>query len=628
MTPYIQLENIEKSFGDLTLYTNLNLTLAQGDRSAIIAKNGAGKTTLLNIISGKESPTEGRVTFTKDITYGILEQDPIFDNELNTLETIFHSSSPLSLCVKAFQQAILSNDSDLISKATEQMDILNGWDIESRAETILSQLKIGDLTQKVGTMSGGQRKRLALAVLLIDNPDILILDEPTNHLDMDMAQWLEQYFQKSNKTLLMITHDRYFLDRVCNKIYEIDQKQLYSYNGNYTDFMVQRDERLARFNKEKDKAQNIYHRELEWMRRMPQARTTKQKYRKDAFWETKKTAFQSRDDNKIKINADSARLGTKIFVANKISKKFDNKIILDNFSYTYTRGERMGIIGKNGSGKSSFLNILTGNIPIDSGVLELGETVKFGYYKQQNDHFDNTKRVIDIITDIAEVVQTGGSTVSASGLLTQFLFPPETQYGLVGKLSGGERRRLYLLSILIQAPNFLILDEPTNDLDIVTLGVLEQWLESFGGCLLVVSHDRFFMDKVVDNLMVFEGDGDISFYAGNYTQYCNHLYDKQQDIKAAEKNTANRTSDTKTNISISDNNNAKKSKLSYKEKQEFEKLEKAIEILEIKKKEIEAEMNGGELSIDTIAKLSDKYQQTNNELDEKSLRWLELSELV
>lgn len=621
MNPYIQLENIGKSFGDLTLYSNISLTIAQGDRSALIAKNGAGKTTLLNIISGKESPSQGRVTFTKGITYGILEQDPIFDGKLSVLEAVFNSSSPISQSVKNYEQAILSNNEELIISAIELMDIHNGWDIETKAKTILSQLKLENLDQKIETMSGGQRKRLALAVLLINNSDVLILDEPTNHLDMEMAQWLEEYLMKSNKTILMITHDRYFLDRVCNKIYEIDQKEIYAYNGNYTNFMIKRDERITQFNLQKDKAQNIYYRELEWMRRMPQARGTKQKYRQDAFWETKKAAFQGRDDNKIKINADSSRLGTKIFVANKISKKFENKIILDNFSYTFSRFERMGIIGKNGSGKSTFLNILTGNKAIDSGVLELGETVKFGYYKQQNDNFDNNKKVIEIITDIAEVVNNSGSTMTASALLTQFLFPPETQYGLVGLLSGGERRRLYLLSILIQNPNFLILDEPTNDLDIVTLGVLEQWLECFEGCVLVVSHDRFFMDKIVDNLMIFEGEGNISFFAGNYTQYCNDIYDKKQEELAKNK------SKEQTNSKC--NNNKKvpqKQKLSYKEKQEFEQLEKEIAKLETEKSEIENNMNIAGISSDEIATLSTKYQNAINLIDEKSFRWLELSE--
>lgn len=620
MTPYIQLENIDKSFGDLELYTNINLTIAQGDRSALIAKNGAGKTTLFNIISGKESPDKGRVTFTKGVTYGILEQDPIFDEKLNVLEAVFYSNSPLSVCVKNYEKALKSNDTDLIIKASEQMDFLQAWNIESKAKTILSQLKVDDLSQSISTLSGGQRKRLALAILLIDDTDILILDEPTNHLDIEMAQWLEEFLQKSNKTILMITHDRCFLDRVCNKIYEIDQKVLYTYQGNYTEFMIKREERIAQFNAQRDKAQNLYYKELEWMRRMPQARGTKQKYRQDAFWETKKSAFKSRDDNKIRINSENSRLGTKIFVANGISKKFDNKIILDKFSYTYSRFERMGIIGKNGSGKSTFLNILTGKVPIDSGVLELGETVRFGYYRQHTDSFDNSKRVIDIITDIAEVVKSAGSNVTASALLTQFLFTPERQYGMVGALSGGEKRRLYLLSILIQSPNFLILDEPTNDLDIVTLGVLEEWLENFEGCVLVVSHDRFFMDKVVDKLMVFKGDGEIGFFEGNYTEYCNDIYDKKQTEQALLK--LKEVDKIKPINKVISN----KPKLSYKEKQEFELLEEEMEELESEKAEIEKTMNSGNISTEEIAKLSTKYQQAINTIDEKSFRWLELSE--
>ena len=624
MTPYIQLENISKSFGDLTLYSNINLTIEQGDRSALIAKNGAGKTTLLKIISKEESPNSGTVTFTNGITYGILPQNPIYDEEMNVLEAIFHSNSPLSKCLKQYELAIKASDAEAIYTASEQMDALGAWDIETKAKTILSKLKIDNLEQKIKTMSGGQKKRLALAILLIDNPEILILDEPTNHLDMEMAQWLEEYLQKGNKTLLMITHDRYFLDRVCNKIYEIDQKEIYAYSGNYTDFMFKRDERITQFNTQKDKAQNLFYKELEWMRRMPQARGTKQKYRQDSFWETKKIAFKSRDDNKIRINSEKSRLGTKIFVANKISKKFDDKIILNDFSYTYNRFERMGIIGKNGSGKSTFLNILTGGKTIDSGVLELGETVRFGYYKQQNDNLDEKKRVIDVITDIAEVVNTNGSNVTASALLTQFLFPPETQYGTVSKLSGGERRRLYLLSILIQSPNFLILDEPTNDLDIVTLGVLEEWLENFEGCLLVVSHDRFFMDKVVDNLMIFEGQGAITFFAGNYTEYCNHLYDKEQN-SAKELKELKELENSKQKAEHK-NKEAQKKKLSYKEQKEFQQLELEIEQLEAKKIEIENQMNSGSLSPEEIAESSETYQNTINKIDEKSFRWLELSE--
>ncbi len=618
MVPYIQLENISKSFGDLVLYNDINLTLAQGDHSALIAKNGAGKTTLLNIISGKESATSGKVTYTKDITIGFLEQNPQFDSGISVLEAVFHSSSPLMQCVKDYEKAMESGDEKLIAQAIEKMDSVNGWEVESTAKSVLTQLKIKDLSQDCATLSGGQKKRLALAVLLIDNPDVLILDEPTNHLDMQMATWLEEYLLKTGKTLLMITHDRYFLDRVCNKIYEIDQKQIYAYDGNYTDFMMQREERIEQFNAQKDKAQNIYARELEWMRRMPQARGTKQKYRKEAFYKTKEVAFQTRDDNKIKINASSARLGTKIFVANNISKSFDDKIILKDFSYTFSRFERMGIIGKNGSGKSTFLNILTGGKSIDSGVLELGETVRFGYYHQQEDKFDESKRVIDIISDIAEVVGVGTNSVTASQLLNQFLFTGDSQYNLVAKLSGGERRRLYLLSILIQNPNFLILDEPTNDLDIVTLGVLEQWLESFEGCLLVVSHDRFFMDKVVDNLMVFEGDGKINFFAGNYTQYCNDLYDKKQIENTAKEN-------VKPKVDYRNKENQKQ-KLSFKEKQEFEKLEKEIEVLENLKKQIEEDMSSGTLSADKISELSQKYSELSDELDEKSFRWLELSE--
>lgn len=620
MIPLIQLESIAKNFGDLELYSNINLTISQGDRSAFIAKNGTGKTTLLNIISSNDSPDSGKVTFQNNITIGYLEQEPPLPESQSALECVYHSDNLVSRSIKQYEKALLSNDPKAISAAIEAMDTHGGWDYETRAKTILSQLKITRLDQIVGSMSGGEKKRLALAIILIDNPDVLILDEPTNHLDMEMSQWLEDFLLKSNTTLLMVTHDRYFLDRVCSKIYELDQKQLYTYSGNYTDFMIARSQRVEQFNATKDKAQNLYNRELEWMRRMPQARGTKQKYRKEAFYKTKEAAFATREDSKIKISADSARLGTKIFEAKNICKRFGDKIILKEFSYTFSRGEKLGIVGKNGAGKSTLLNILCGEIPYDSGVFEVGTTVKFGYYRQQNIDFDPNKKVIDVVKDIAEVVTNGSNSMTASQLLTQFLFPAQTQYSEVGRLSGGEKRRLYLLTILIQNPNFLILDEPTNDLDIITLGVLEEYLENFDGCVIVVSHDRFFMDKVVDHLMIFEGDGEVNMFPGNYTQYRNDLEEQKEVLeRSLPKNTPSEKQSYR-------NEENRKVKMSFKEKIEFEALENDIFSLEERKSEIEAKMNSGELSSEQITELAILHKSTSEEIDHKTLRWMELSE--
>lgn len=615
MIPYIDIKGIAKSYGDMELYSDITFTISQGDKCALIAKNGAGKSTLLNIIATRSGADKGDVVFRNDITVGFLEQEPRFRAGITVMDALYHESNDMVSAIKEYESALLSSDVERISAATERMDVLSAWSYEERAKIIFTQLKIKNLTQRVETLSGGERKRLALAMLLLDDPDVFILDEPTNHIDLEMAEWLEDFLIAANKTILMVTHDRYFLDRVCNYIYEIDQKQLYAYKGNYSDYVEARDARIEQFNSSVTKAQNIYKKELEWMRRMPQARGTKAKYRKEAFYEVKDKAFKSRNDDTININLQSNRIGTKIFEAKDISFSYGEKKILDKFNYTFARYQKLGIVGKNGAGKSTFLNILTGVTAPQSGVVDVGTTVTFGYYKQQEMPFDTTKRVIDIVTDIAEVVTLGdGKTITASQFLNLFLFTPETQYSVVAKLSGGEKRRLYLLTVLMKSPNFLILDEPTNDLDIMTLNILEEYLASFGGCLIVVSHDRYFMDKVTDNLMVFEGEGKIRIFEGNYTQYRNKLEEEQ---KVAAPQTVEQPKSARTND--------REQKLSFKQKQELASLTESISKLEQEKKEIEGLLSGGTLSSEEIVEKSSRYSALGKELETQEERWLELS---
>ena len=617
----IQLENISKWYGEILLYENLSLTIAEGHRIALIAKNGAGKTTLLNIVAGVESADNGNVTFQNGITVGYLAQEPVLADNLTVLEAIYHADDALVSVVRDYEKALAENDNIRLGELISQMDALNAWDFEHRAKNILTRLKITDFFQKVATLSGGQRKRLALAMVLIESPDILILDEPTNHLDLEMAQWLEDYLLKSGKTLFMVTHDRYFLDRVCTDIYELDHGILYTYKGGYSDYVEKRAERIEQFNTEVEKAQNLFRRELEWMRRMPQARGHKAKYRKDAFYETKEKAFRKRNDDVIDIQIKASRLGTKIFEADHLNKRFGDKIILNDFSYRFARYEKLGIVGKNGTGKSTFLNIISGDMQPDSGIVEIGESVRFGYYRQTGMSFDENKKVIDAVREIAEVVMLGdGKTITASQFVNHFLFPPEVQYTYIYKLSGGEKRRLYLLTVLMMSPNFLILDEPTNDLDIMTLNILEDYLEKFGGCLIVVSHDRYFMDKVVDHLLVFEGNGKITVFPGNYTQYRNSVEEREeQERRIQEKPVLSKKS-------VSEKVERER-KLTFKEKQEMMSLEQEIEVLEKEKKEMEEAMSSGTLSIDDLTSLSERYGILSADLDEKTMRWLELSEI-
>nr|HPI45207.1 ABC-F family ATP-binding cassette domain-containing protein [Tenuifilaceae bacterium] len=509
-TIYLQAENLSKSFGDLTIFSDISLSLFQYQRTAIIAKNGTGKSTLLNILTGNDSADKGKVTLRNDIRIGYLSQNPELNEKATILENVFGADDEISSTIRNYEKALAKDDKDLLHHAMEAMDRLNIWEREVKAKQILSKLRLDDINQPVTKLSGGQRKRVALASALISEPDVLILDEPTNHLDLDMVEWLEEFLTRGQQTILMVTHDRYFLDRVCTDIIEIDSQTVYTYKGNYSYFLDKREERINSFTSEVDKATNLLRRETEWMRRMPQARGTKAKYRIDAYYKLKDVASQRLDTSEVEINVSTSRLGKKIMEVKNLNKSFGSKVILKDFSYTFNRFEKLGIIGENGTGKTTFLNLITGAIQADSGEVDAGSTLVVGYYRQEGMNIDNNKKVIDIAREIADVVTLGdGKTLTVSQFLNMFLFSPEKQHTFVYKLSGGEKRRLYLLTILMRNPNFLILDEPTNDLDIHTLNILEDYLKSFPGVVIVVSHDRFFMDKVVDGLLVFEGNGEI-----------------------------------------------------------------------------------------------------------------------
>lgn len=616
--PYITVEGVAKSFGDYLMYDNVSFVLNQGERVALIAPNGTGKSTLLDIVAGVDSPDSGVVTLRSGIRIGYLTQQPSLPQGCTLREAIFHSSLAAAEALREYHEAVASEDHEAMQLAIERVEATGGWELEQRAEAILSQLGVRDLTQNVDTLSGGQRKRLALAIVLIDDYDVLILDEPTNHLDLNMSAWLEDYLRDCGKSILMVTHDRYFLENVTTNIYELDNKVLYYYDGGYSDYLQKREQRLILSEKDVMKARNLYTKELDWIRRMPQARGTKAKYRVDAFEDIKKRAFNQTTTSKMNIGVMASRLGTKIFEAKDMNKSFGEKVILRNFSYTFSRYQKLGIVGENGTGKSTFVNILTGEIPLDSGTVDVGQSVKFGYYRQTPDDFREDKKVIEVIKDIAEVITLdNGSTVSASQLLTQFLFSPPMQQSYVGKLSGGERRRLYLITILMRSPNFLVLDEPTNDLDIMTLNVLEDYLENFSGCLIVISHDRYFMDKCVDGLLVFEGGGKITPFSGNYTDY--REYSIQQ--KHAQKESP-QSEKPKTTRSVRDNSN----KLSFKEKMRLGELEQQIASLEEEKGNIELTLSSGEASGEEIARLGKRYSEVTDLLDEAMMEWMELSE--
>lgn len=587
MTPYVDVQNLTKSFGAHILFNNISFSIAEGQHVGLIAKNGTGKTTLLSILAGKESYESGSIIYRKDLRIGFLEQAPQFDPDESVLDACFNHNGEPEMVLKAKQ--------------------------------ILTQLKISDLEQRMGQLSGGQQKRVALANILITEPDMLILDEPTNHLDLDMIEWLEGYLSRGNKTLLMVTHDRYFLDRVCNIILELDDKTMYTYRGNFKYYMEKRQERIDTTRAEIERANNLYRRELEWMRRMPQARGHKARYREEAFYDLEAKAKQRIEERQMRLKSKNVYIGSKIFECQYVSKAWGEKVILDKFYYNFSRFEKMGIVGNNGTGKSTFIKLLLGVEAPDDGRFDIGETVKFGYFSQDGLKFDEQQKVIDVITDIADYIDLGGGKhLTASQLLQNFLFPPEQQHDYVYKLSGGEKRKLYLCTILMRNPNFLVLDEPTNDLDIQTLEVLEEYLQDFPGCVIIISHDRYFMDKIVDHLLVFNGNGDINDFPGNYTQY--RMWQALQP-KDAEK------SDNTEKREKKSYHGEQKRKLSFKEKRELQQLEADIEALEKEQKQIEEELCSGTLSVEALTQKSKRLPQLKDELDEKSMRWLELSEI-
>ncbi|SFF51138.1 ABC-F family ATP-binding cassette domain-containing protein [Sunxiuqinia elliptica] len=621
MIPYLQAESISKRYGEQMLFEGISFTIFKDQKVALIAKNGAGKTTLMDIIAGIDTPDEGQVTVTNDIKIGYLKQDPELNDNLTVLQEALRSENPALDVIAQFEAAVNHNDQKAIESLTIKMEELGAWDFDVRVKQVLSQLKITDFDQPVRELSGGQRKRLALANVLVNEPDLLLLDEPTNHLDLDMIEWLEAYLEKTNCTLFMVTHDRYFLDRVCNEIIEIDQNQTYDYRGNYSYYLQKRQERIEQEQASTEKARNLLRTEQEWMRRMPKARSHKAKYRIDQFHELKDKASQRRQEDNLELNMASSRLGKKILELEHISKGYGDLKLITDFSYKFSRFEKVGIVGKNGTGKSTFLNVITKAIAPDSGTIDWGQTIQIGYYRQEGINFKPDEKVIDIVKNIAEVIVfEDGQRMTASQLLTRFLFPPEVQYNFVEKLSGGERRRLYLCTILMQNPNFLILDEPTNDLDIMTLNVLEDYLAAFGGCVVIVSHDRYFMDKIVDHLFVFDGNGTIRDFPGNYTIYRNQVEEEEEQKKKQQQaiNQAKPAAEKP----------KKKSplKMSFNEKREFEQLEQDIAQLEEEKSQLEEALNSGELTPDELTEKSKRFGVLTDELDEKEMRWLELSE--
>jgi ATP-binding cassette subfamily F protein uup len=616
---YLTVNNLSKYYGDKLLFENITFFIDKGQKVALIAKNGTGKSSLIKILQGLEPPESGDFKFHKDIKAGFLVQEPDFDDNKTVYQTIMHADNPILMASLEYEQA-LDGHGDL-QNAMNKMDELEAWDYEQQVKLILSKFLIFDFDQKVGTMSGGQKKRLALAILLLDRPDIFILDEPTNHLDMDMIEWLEEYLSKHNITLLMITHDRYFLENICNEILEIDNGILYKHKGNYSKYLENKELREENQRVNVEKAQNTFRKELEWMRRQPKARTTKAQSRVDNFENVKAAATAKTEDKKVEIEVKMQRLGGKILELHNIQKAYGENILLDKFSHKFQRGERVGIVGRNGSGKSTLLNIIIGSETYDSGNVVLGETVAFGYYNQKGLQLKEDKRVIDVIKDIAEFLPVGKGTLSASQVLERFLFTPSQQYNLVSTLSGGERRRLYLLTILMKNPNFLILDEPTNDLDILTLQVLEDFLMDFKGCLVIVSHDRYFLDKLTEHLFVFEGNGKVRDFLGNYNEYRLQLKEEQRQAVRDEKQLQSEAVKT---VAVS----APKRKLSFKEQTEFKQLEKDMELLSKEKAALTEKLSGTVAHHDEIQKTAKRIEEIIISLDEKELRWLELSEFV
>jgi len=610
---YLNVENISKSYGEVTLFKGITFSIHKGQKIALIAKNGTGKTSILKIISGEDSSDSGNITYRKNIAVSFLSQDPKFDDSLTIEQSVFNSDNPILKVIANYEKAILnSEDEENYQKAFEEMELFQAWDFETQYKQILFKLKLDKINQKVGELSGGQKKRLSLANALINKPDLLVLDEPTNHLDLEMIEWLESYFAKENITLFMVTHDRYFLERVCNEILELDQGELHSYKGNYSYYLDKRKDRVERQAIEHGKVKQLFKKELSWMRKQPKARTTKSKSRIDDFKEIKQRAQQRRVEHEVQLELNMERLGTKIVELVKVSKSYEDKVILDQFNYMFQRGERVGIIGKNGTGKSTFLDILTGKTTPVSGKIIIGDTIKFGYYTQNGIEVKDSQKVIDVVKDFGDFIPLKkGKQISAQQLLERFLFSRQKQYDFVEKLSGGERKRLYICTVLIQNPNFLILDEPTNDLDIVTLNVLESFLLDFPGCVIVVSHDRYFMDKVVDHLLVFKGEGEVEDFPGNYSDYRTY-----EDSKPFLKKEPKKDNTWKV---------AQKNKLSYSEEKELKNIETKIKSLAYKKKELENEFIDDSLSQEKILLMSKELEKVINDLNTKEDRWFELS---
>ncbi len=636
MTPLLDIQHLSKRFGALELFNDISFSIADGQKVGLIAHNGAGKSTLLQILAGTEDYEEGSIVMRRDATIAILEQSPVFEPGTTVIDACFQRAGELSQLISNYEQCLATEGNPGLASLLDEMERRNAWDFELRAKQILSKLNITNFSQPVDELSGGQLKRVALANVLMAEPDLLVLDEPTNHLDLAMIEWLEGYLQRSTKALLMVTHDRYFLDNVCQTILELDSENLYSYAGNYEYYLDKRGQRIASLNANIARANNLYRKELDWMRRMPCARGTKARYRKEAFYELEQRARQRREERAARLEVKSGYIGSKIFEAEYVSKAFDipatdgthrKKVILDNFYYNFSRFEKMGIVGGNGTGKSTFIKLLLGLERPDAGRFQVGETVRFGYFSQDGMAFDEQEKVIDAVRKHAEYIDLGGGRhLTAMQFLTHFLFPPARQQDYIYKLSGGERRRLQLCTVLLKNPNFLVLDEPTNDLDIATLQILEEYLQDFGGCVIVVSHDRYFMDKVVDHLLVFNGEGQIDDFPGNYSEYreWKQLRDReQQEEREAAKNAAQTDAPARQNTWGGE----KKRRLSFKEKQELQQLEQDIARLEEEKKTIEQALCSGTLSVDELTVKSKRLPQLSDELDEKSMRWLELSEI-
>lgn len=619
----LQIENISKSFGDLVLFNDISFTIEERQRIGLIACNGKGKSTLLKVIAGEEPHEGGKITMRNDIRVGYLEQEPDFDGELTVIEACLRRNSEKADIIARYEAAIEAGDHSKLQHLMEEMDRLQAWDYENRAKQVLTKLKIKNVNQPIKELSGGQKKRVALAAVLIEEPELMILDEPTNHLDLEMVEWLEEYLARMSGSLLMVTHDRYFLDNVCNEIIEIDDRRVYRYKGNYSYFLQKREERLQNLAAETARTRNLMRKELDWMRRQPQARAHKAKYRIDAFYKLEEKAAAMRDDSKVSLEIKSQYIGNKIFVLKALSKAFGSKVITKDFYYTFARYEKLGIVGNNGTGKSTFIKMLLGRTAPDSGTIEVGETVKWGYYSQDGLSFNEQMKVIDVVKNIAEVIPVAGKMLTASQFLQHFLFSPEKQHSYVYKLSGGEKRRLYLCTVLMANPNFLVLDEPTNDLDIETLQILEEYLCDFKGCVIVVSHDRYFMDKVVDHIFVFNGEGDIKDFPGNYSDWRDwRIEEKAAAAKeAAEKSAKNAPPKQSYRTET-------KRKLTFKERKEYEGLEEEIMMLEEEKASIEEAMSSGTLDNDTLLKHSMRIQEVIELIDTKTDRWVELSEFA